>query len=92
MGPCYSTYEDISEDYLFSRSLLAHPLILDVNADRASAIRSSWQDLPVIWTAGIPMTFALSVSDKFGNAVSSYSDGLDIVDVSRVFSHVSGCW
>ncbi len=89
-GPCYAANEDISKEYLFYKTSLVHPLIFEVNADRSSALKSYWQNAPVLWTAGIPMTFALSVSDKFGNAVSSYGDGFDLVDVSKTFTHVRG--
>ena len=88
MGPCYAVNEAISRDNLFEKALSGHPLILDVSADKASANRSSWNDVPRLWTAGVPMTFSLTLSDKFGNVISTYSDRLDLVDISRVFSHV----
>ena len=70
MGPCYAVNEAISRDNLFEKALSGHPLILDVSADKASANRSSWNDVPRLWTAGVPMTFSLTLSDKFGNVVS----------------------
>ena len=91
MGPCYAAYQDIPKDHLFHQTLLARPLILEVIPDIASAVGSTWQQSAVLCTAGIPVTLALSVSDKFGNAVSSCCDALELVDISRVFSHVRGC-
>ena len=88
MGPCYAASEIISEKFLFSKRILAQPLMFDVNSHRAAAVKSFWQNDPLLWTAGIPMTFFLSVRDKFGNAIRSFNDELELVDVSRVFFHV----
>jgi hypothetical protein len=91
MGPCYAASEIVSEEFLFSKRIFAQPLIFDVNSQRAAAVRSSWQNDSRLWTAGMPMTFSLSVRDKFGNAIKTYNDELELVDVSRVFFHVRTC-
>jgi hypothetical protein len=88
MGPCFAASEIISKDFLFSKTSSAQPVIVDVENDRASATQSFVQEVPRLWTAGIPMTFALSVRDKFGNTIDSHNDELELVDVLRTFSHV----
>lgn len=88
MGPCFAASEIISKDFLFSKTSSAQPVIVDVENDRASATQSFVQEVPRLWTAGIPTTFALSVRDKFGNMIDSHDDGLELVDILRIFSHV----
>ena len=88
MGPCFADSEIISKDFLFSKTISAQHVIVDVENDKASATQSFVQEVPRLWTAGIPMTFVLSVRDKFGNTIDSHNDGLEIVDVLRTFSHV----
>jgi hypothetical protein len=92
MGPCHAASEAISQEYLYSKMLLAEPLALEVKAAMASATTSSWQDVPYLWTAGAPATFSVLFRDKFGNLINSYSDGRELVDISRLFSHVSSCF
>jgi hypothetical protein len=89
MGPCNAESETISKEHLYSKMLSFEPVTLDVKPGTASATASAWQDVPYLWTAGAPATFSVLFRDKFGNLINSYSDGRKLVEVSRVFSHVS---
>jgi hypothetical protein len=87
-GPCYAASETIAKEYLFSKTLLDRSLFFRVNPGRASAAKSFWNVTSCIWTAGIPMTFSVSLRDNFGNKIISQCDDREIIEISRVFSHV----